>query len=92
MFRKKWFWIVVVIVVAGGAALAAFVRRGDNGTLVTPEAYHLTAVSAVEAAERAAQGRVPAGAWTPSKAFGADFITGLPGVEAFQVSARPLSS
>src|SRR5687767_11396426 len=37
MFRKKWFWIVLVLVVAGGAALAAFARRGENGTLVTVE-------------------------------------------------------
>ncbi|HWM90661.1 MAG TPA: saccharopine dehydrogenase NADP-binding domain-containing protein [Thermoanaerobaculia bacterium] len=66
--------------------------RSVTGTLVTPEGYQFTAVSAVEAAERAAQGGVPPGAWTPSRAFGADFVTGLPGVEAFQISARPLSS
>ena len=51
-----------------------------TGTLVTPEAYQLTAISAVEAAERAAQGRVQPGAWTPSKAFGAGFVEELPGV------------
>ena len=47
-------------------------------TLVTPEAYHLTAVSAVEAAVRASQGKVQPGAWTPSKAFGKDFVNELP--------------
>ncbi len=50
--------------------------------LETPEAYALTAVSAVEAAERAASGAVRPGAWTPSRAFGADFVDGLPGVVA----------
>jgi short subunit dehydrogenase-like uncharacterized protein len=51
-----------------------------TATLETPEAYQLTAVSAVECARRAAAGEVPAGAWTPSKAFGAGFAGGLPGV------------
>ncbi|HWN41205.1 MAG TPA: saccharopine dehydrogenase NADP-binding domain-containing protein [Thermoanaerobaculia bacterium] len=49
-------------------------------TLVTPEAYQLTAISAVEAAVRASEGRVPPGAWTPSKAFGRNFVNELPGV------------
>jgi short subunit dehydrogenase-like uncharacterized protein len=26
------------------------------------------------------QGSIPPGAWTPSRAFGADFVAGLPGV------------
>ena len=51
-----------------------------TGTLETPEAYAFTAVSAVECAERVAAGRVPPGAWTPSKAFGWRFVTELPGV------------
>jgi len=53
-----------------------------TATLETPEAYQLTAVSAVECARRAAAGEVPAGAWTPSKAFGVHFVDGLPGVVA----------
>jgi len=53
-----------------------------TATLETPEAYRLTAVSAVECARRAAAGLVPPGAWTPSKAFGADYATGLQGVVA----------
>lgn len=50
--------------------------------LETPEAYQLTAFSAVECARRAAAGEIPAGAWTPSKAFGARFVDSLPGVVA----------
>jgi short subunit dehydrogenase-like uncharacterized protein len=53
-----------------------------TSTLVTPDAYHLTAMTAVESAERAVGGRVPPGAWTPSKAFGADYILEFPGVTA----------
>jgi short subunit dehydrogenase-like uncharacterized protein len=53
-----------------------------TATLETPEGYRLTAHSSVECALRAAGGKVPAGAWTPSQAFGADFVTGLPGVVA----------
>jgi short subunit dehydrogenase-like uncharacterized protein len=49
-------------------------------TLVTPEAYQLTAISAVEAAVRVSEGRVQPGAWTPSKAFGKNFVNELPGV------------
>jgi short subunit dehydrogenase-like uncharacterized protein len=56
--------------------------RAVTATLETPESYQFTAVAAVESAERAAQGKVPPGAWTPSKAFGADFVTELPGVVA----------
>lgn len=56
--------------------------RSVSSTLITPEAYHLTAVTAVESAERAAQGRVPPGAWTPSRAFGSGYILEFPGVVA----------
>jgi short subunit dehydrogenase-like uncharacterized protein len=49
-------------------------------TLETPEAYAFTAVSAVAAAERALAGAVSPGAWTPARAFGPDFVAGLPGV------------
>jgi short subunit dehydrogenase-like uncharacterized protein len=60
-----------------------------TATLETPEAYQLTAVSAVECARRAAAGEVPAGAWTPSKAFGAGFVGGLPGVVEGAVEVSP---
>src|SRR6185369_9533415 len=53
-----------------------------TATLETPEGYRLTALSAVECARRAAAGQVPPGAWTPSKAFGTDYVTELPGVVA----------
>ncbi|MES1244972.1 MAG: saccharopine dehydrogenase NADP-binding domain-containing protein [Acidobacteriota bacterium] len=59
--------------------------RSVTATLVTPEAYHLTAVTAVESAERAARGEVPPGAWTPSKAFGKDYVLGFPGVVAADI-------
>jgi short subunit dehydrogenase-like uncharacterized protein len=54
--------------------------RSVTSALVTPEAYHLTAMTAVESAERAARGEVPPGAWTPSKAFGKDYVLQFPGV------------
>ena len=57
--------------------------------LETPEAYQLTAFSAVECARRAAAGEVPAGAWTPSKAFGAGFVETLEGVVAGAAEVRP---
>ncbi len=56
-----------------------------TATLETPEAYQLTAVSAVECARRAAAGEVPAGAWTPSKAFGTHFVDTLAGVVAGEI-------
>jgi short subunit dehydrogenase-like uncharacterized protein len=58
-----------------------------TATLETPEGYQLTSVSAVECARRAAAGEIPAGAWTPSKAFGAHFVDTLPGAVAGPVTA-----
>lgn len=49
--------------------------------LITPEGYALTAVSAIAAIEKVVAGGVPAGALTPSLAFGSRFVTGLEGVE-----------
>ena len=63
--------------------------RSVTATLDTPEAYAFTAVSAVEAARRAAEGRVEPGAWTPSKAFGAGFVAELPGVEVGELRVSP---
>jgi short subunit dehydrogenase-like uncharacterized protein len=59
-----------------------------TATLETPEGYRFTATSAVECARRAAGGQVEPGAWTPSKAFGAGFVDGLPGVVAGPVVRR----
>jgi len=53
-----------------------------TATLEAPEGYQLTAFSSVECARRATAGLVPPGAWTPSKAFGADYVTELPNVVA----------
>ncbi len=54
--------------------------RTVTATLETPEGYRFTATSAVASVERVLQGTVPPGAWTPSRAFGADFAASLPGV------------
>jgi short subunit dehydrogenase-like uncharacterized protein len=54
-------------------------------TLDTPEAYALTAVSALAAVQRVASGSVPAGSWTPARAFGPQFALGLPGVVASDI-------
>ncbi len=51
----------------------------------TPEGYRFTAESSVACVEKVLAGTVPPGAWTPSKAFGADFVTTLPGVVAEEV-------
>ena len=51
-----------------------------------PEGYELTTIAALESAVRVLRGDVPAGATTPSKAFGPDFVTTLAGVGAFVLS------
>jgi short subunit dehydrogenase-like uncharacterized protein len=48
------------------------------GTLEAPDGYSLTAAAAVESARRVLSGSVPPGAFTPSRALGADFIETLP--------------
>jgi short subunit dehydrogenase-like uncharacterized protein len=60
-----------------------------TATLETPEGYALTAVSAVTAVEKVLAGAVPPGSWTPSQAFGADFVDTLPGVVAGPVRRLP---
>jgi short subunit dehydrogenase-like uncharacterized protein len=50
------------------------------GRLVTPEAYTLTALTALAAVERVLKGEAPTGFQTPSSAFGADFVLGVEGV------------
>ncbi len=56
-----------------------------SGTMTTPEGYSLTADGCVKSIERVLEG-VAAGALTPSKAFGAEFVKTLDGVtvHAFQ--------
>jgi len=65
---------------ANGAAL--------EGNLEIPEGYELTVRSSLESVKRVVAGEVPPGATTPSLAFGAEFVTSLPGVTPFRV-ARP---
>lgn len=48
--------------------------------LRVPEAYALTTQTALKALERVLAGQVPPGAWTPSRAFGRDFILEIEGV------------
>lgn len=61
------------------------VRAGDGswvqGRLTAPEGYAFTAVAAVECVRRTLAGAVAAGAWTPARAFGAELVEALPGVE-----------
>jgi short subunit dehydrogenase-like uncharacterized protein len=59
--------------------------RVVTSRIETPEGYRFTAESAVASIEKVLAGTVPPGAWTPSKAFGADFVTTLPGVVAEEV-------
>jgi short subunit dehydrogenase-like uncharacterized protein len=56
--------------------------RKVSMTMETPEGYRFTVLSALAAVDRMASGDVPAGAWTPSRAFGKDFVLGIEGVSA----------
>jgi short subunit dehydrogenase-like uncharacterized protein len=57
---------------ASGRRVAALQRH--------PDAYTLTALAAVEIAERALRGDAPPGWQTPSTAYGPDLVLALPGV------------
>jgi len=61
--------------------------KGDamESRLKTCEGYTLTALSAWEIAKRAADGQVPSGFQTPSKAFGPDFILEFEGSERVDI-------
>jgi saccharopine dehydrogenase (NAD+, L-lysine-forming) len=50
-----------------------------QGFLETPEPYQFTLMTALGAVERVLAGSVPPGAWTPSQAFGSEFVTELGG-------------
>lgn len=54
--------------------------RRESATLTTPDGYALTAESALRAVTRVAAGEVKPGAWTPSMAFGPNYVFELPGV------------
>jgi short subunit dehydrogenase-like uncharacterized protein len=49
--------------------------------LIGPEGYAFTVATALAAVERAESGQVRPGFQTPSKAYGADFVLEIPGVE-----------
>lgn len=49
--------------------------------LQAPEAYTLTALTAVAVVERVLRGEAPPGFQTPATAYGADFILEIPGVQ-----------
>src|SRR5262249_10617712 len=53
--------------------------RPMRALLSTPDPYEFTASSALEIAWRIGLLRTPLGLVTPSQAFGADFVIGLPG-------------
>jgi short subunit dehydrogenase-like uncharacterized protein len=57
-----------------------------EGHLDVPDGYELTVVGALACVERVLRGEVPPGATTPSKAFGANFVTALPGVGQWVLS------
>jgi len=59
--------------------------RRVSSTLTTPEGYTLTALTALDIAQRVAAGQVKAGFMTPSKLLGADYVLGFPGVERADV-------
>jgi saccharopine dehydrogenase (NAD+, L-lysine-forming) len=69
--------------------------RAVQATLSAPNGYALTAESCVRAARRVLDGTVEPGAWTPSRAFGADYVETLEGVtfhgvrEALSASPAP---
>jgi short subunit dehydrogenase-like uncharacterized protein len=71
--------------------------RTVTATVETPEGYRFTAIAAVESMARVLAGKVQPGAWTPSRAFGADYVGELPGVVvgeshlAGATSPQPLS-
>jgi short subunit dehydrogenase-like uncharacterized protein len=72
---RMWIW--------GRAENAA--GRSVEGHLEMPEGYRLTVDAALESTRRVLSGDVASGATTPSKAFGADFVTTLPGVGEFRI-------
>lgn len=55
--------------------------RTVTATLTTPNAYRLTALTAVAAVERSLQGNVASGFQTPARAFSKEFVTTIAGVE-----------
>lgn len=63
--------------------------RYAGARLTTPEAYRLTAWTALEIARRAAAGEAPVGYQTPATAFGPDFIMSFEGVDRHDFISAP---
>jgi saccharopine dehydrogenase (NAD+, L-lysine-forming) len=57
-----------------------------TGTITTLDPYDLTADSVVRIAQRLSTGSVAPGAYTPSQAFGADFVRELDGAKVHDIS------
>ena len=55
--------------------------RSVEATLLTASGYRLTAWTALACLEKVLAGAAPCGFSTPSKAFGAEFILGIPETE-----------
>lgn len=55
--------------------------RSITGHLRTPEGYSFTVDAALRAVQHAIHDDIPPGAYTPSKAFGANFVTECDGVQ-----------
>ena len=69
---------------ASGATILAIAENAKGGRaaalLRTPEGYTLTAATALDAALRLDRGETRPGFFTPSRAFGADYVLGFDGV------------
>ena len=55
--------------------------RAVSATLETPAGYTLTVLTALASLERVLAGVAPTGFATPSKAFGREFVLGIPGTD-----------
>jgi short subunit dehydrogenase-like uncharacterized protein len=70
---------------AGISLLWGEVADGNGRTATArmqgPEGYTLTALTALAAVEKVLAGHAPAGFQTPSRAYGADFVLEVPGVQ-----------
>ena len=62
--------------------------RSARASLSTPDAYDFAANCALEIASRISSLRAPVGLVTPSQAFGADFVLGLPGCARMDLPLR----
>jgi short subunit dehydrogenase-like uncharacterized protein len=63
--------------------------KSVTGTITTLDPYDLTADSVVRIAQLLAAGAVVPGAYTPSQAFGADFVRDLDGTKVHDIGSRP---